>query len=141
MIGPKQALATIRVSCCATVQMSSANRSDQSALAKCLSTRGSTLSCHWAGTRLQSCCRARQRRRVSYKIISVGTGWKHIFLPIDSSSLANYHTIFLLLTTADPNSILVRHKKFLKQLERQKNAERAEVYNHVFWKKRRKKHS
>lgn len=26
----------------------------------------------------------------------------------------------------DPNSILVRHKKFLKQLERQKNAEREE---------------
>ena len=27
---------------------------------------------------------------------------------------------------ADPNSILVRHKKFLKQLERQKNVERNE---------------
>jgi len=29
----------------------------------------------------------------------------------------------------DPNSILVRHKKFLKQLERQKNVERDEDYN------------
>ena len=30
----------------------------------------------------------------------------------------------VLLETADPNSILVRHKKFLKQLEKQKNVER-----------------
>ena len=29
----------------------------------------------------------------------------------------------------DPNSILVRHKKFLKQLERQKNIEREDAFN------------
>ena len=29
---------------------------------------------------------------------------------------------------ADPNSILVRHKKFLKQLETQKNVEKFENY-------------
>ena len=32
-----------------------------------------------------------------------------------------------LFVTADPNSILVRHKKFLKQLEAQKNMEREEA--------------
>ena len=32
----------------------------------------------------------------------------------------------LFIATANPNSILVRHRKFLKQLERQKNVERQE---------------
>lgn len=36
--------------------------------------------------------------------------------------------IYLSLALVDPNSILVRHKKFLKQLERQKNVERDEAY-------------
>lgn len=36
--------------------------------------------------------------------------------------------IYLSLAIVDPNSILVRHKKFLKQLERQKNVERDEAY-------------
>ena len=36
--------------------------------------------------------------------------------------------IYLSLALVDPNSILVRHKKFLKQLERQKNIERDEAY-------------
>ena len=36
--------------------------------------------------------------------------------------------IYLSLAIVDPNSILVRHKKFLKQLERQKNIERDEAY-------------
>lgn len=31
-------------------------------------------------------------------------------------------------TIVDPNSILVRHKKFLKQLERQKNVEKEDDY-------------
>ena len=36
--------------------------------------------------------------------------------------------IYLSLAIVDPNSILVRHKKFLKQLERQKNVEREDAF-------------
>ena len=36
--------------------------------------------------------------------------------------------ISLSLAIVDPNSILVRHKKFLKQLERQKNVEREDAF-------------
>ena len=37
-----------------------------------------------------------------------------------------YYSFNLVFLLADPNSILIRHKKFLKQLEKQKNVERQE---------------
>lgn len=39
----------------------------------------------------------------------------------------------------DPNSILVRHKKFLKQLEKQKNVEREDEFNTVVERERKTK--
>ena len=41
--------------------------------------------------------------------------------------LCNTHNACVFCTTVDPNSILVRHRKFLKQLEAQKNLEREEA--------------
>lgn len=44
-----------------------------------------------------------------------------------------------LAAPGDPNSILVRHKKFLKQLERQKNVEREENFNALVERERKTK--
>ena len=49
--------------------------------------------------------------------------------PCLSLDLTFLTLIYLSIAIVDPNSILVRHKKFLKQLERQKNVERDDAYN------------
>ena len=69
------------------------------------------------GTQRRNCSLVRARKRVSYNLRKIS-----FCLAVTSNeSLSSKFFV-----AADPNSILVRHKKFLKQLERQKNVERDE---------------
>ena len=114
---------TTRVSCCATDPTSSVSRRDLSALDWSLSTVEWTLSYLSAGTHQPSSCPGSPRRKVSYKAI---TSANQIIENQTNKVATNNFIAFKHIV--DPNSILVRHKKFLKQLEVQKNAEREDDY-------------
>lgn len=104
-IGPKLQLETTKESCFVTDQTNSVSRDalrepDLNHLTLVLPQAS-----HLDGIQLWNCSQEMEKRNVSY--------FKFNWLP--------------LLIPGDPNSILVRHRKFLKQLEAQKNLEKEEV--------------
>ena len=103
VIGQKHPSATTRESCSATDRMSSVSKDVQSELVLSHSTHVSILRSPLDGIQPRNCFQELLRRRVSF-----------------------YKKLTLLPLIGDPNSILVRHRKFLKQLETQKNLEREE---------------
>lgn len=109
-IGQKPPLETIRESCCATDPMSSDSSADLRGVAWNPSTRASILVSPSAGTLLSSSCLRSTKRNVR----------------IERLKFTNCSLISSFLI-GDPNSILVRHRKFLKQLELKKGIEREEA--------------
>ena len=155
-IGPKRPLATTREWCSAIDRMSSVSRSARRGLVRSPLSIEWTPRCLLAGILPPSSYPDRPRRKVSYRSFQEVLQQREIdskLLLLNSlssqaekakykntasciwhlcPSLIKLHPWLTLwrfiVTIVDPNSILVRHKKFLKQLERQKNIERDDAY-------------
>ena len=127
--------------------MSSASRSAQKGQVWSLLSIVWTPRCPSDGTLPPSSFPGKPRRKVSYRTRTLprDKGLKTETKPIDRRIRQKHresccnpvtfalvdesHGLCFLVYLVDPNSILVRHKKFLKQLERQKNVEREDAFN------------